>query len=103
MLNPVDSISKFYDAKETVTDASGRFEIPRLERWSYWARDATFEFVAPGYDIVGGDFVVTPPSGRYMVDPTIVKLRPLKTRESTAINKTGAELEMTGTSVAFER
>ncbi|HKY21277.1 MAG TPA: carboxypeptidase-like regulatory domain-containing protein [Vicinamibacterales bacterium] len=92
VLNPVSSISKFYDATETVTDASGRFEIPRLERWSYWTREPDFEFFAPGYTMLGGAFDVTPPGGRYLVDPTVVKLRPLKTREERCADLGGAPL-----------
>lgn len=78
----VETLSAFFDARETVTDAQGRFEIPRL--WRLWTLDVmepTIEHFAPGYVLQDFGVEVTPPDGKQYVDPTVVKMRPLKTRE----------------------
>jgi hypothetical protein len=78
---PVHDVESFYDAREAVTDGEGRFEVPG--RWPalFWlfVRKPQVIFFAPGY----GPFevVVTPPDGRRFVDPTIVQMPRLKTRE----------------------
>lgn len=70
----------FYDAQETVTDTQGRFEVPRHSRLvTAFVSAPGMGFFAPGYLIQSHE--VTPPDGRAYVDPTVVKMRPLKTRE----------------------
>ena len=70
----------FYDAQETVTDADGRFEIPRQTHFvTAFVNEPGFGFFAPGYLIQSEETM--PPSGRKYVDPTVAKMRPLKTRE----------------------
>lgn len=70
----------FYDAQETVTGADGRFEIPRQTHFvTAFVNDPGFGFFAPGYLIQSEE--VTPSSGRKWVDPTVARMRPLKTRE----------------------
>lgn len=70
----------FYDAQETVTDADGRFEIPRRTHFiTAFVNEPGLGFFAPGYLILSEE--VTPPNGRKYVDPTVVRMRPLKTRE----------------------
>jgi hypothetical protein len=70
----------FYDAQETTTDADGRFEIPRQTHFvTAFVNAPGMGIFAPGYLIQSHD--VTPPGGRAYVDPTVVKMRPLKTRE----------------------
>jgi hypothetical protein len=70
----------FYDAQEAVTDADGRFEIPRQTRLvTAFVNEPGFGFFAPGYLIQSHE--VVPPDGRAYVEPTVVKMRPLKTRE----------------------
>jgi hypothetical protein len=66
----------FYDAQETVTDSDGRFEMPRR---THFVNAPGFGFFAPGYVIQAED--VTPTGGRKYVDPTVSRMRPLKTRE----------------------
>lgn len=70
----------FYDAEETVTDNEGRFEIPRETRLlTAWVRGPDIHLFAPGYLVQAPE--VTPADGRTYVDPTVVRMRPLKTRE----------------------
>lgn len=70
----------FYDAQETVTDAAGRFEIPRQTRFvTAFVTEPDISAFAPGYLMQEPE--VTPANGRAYVDPTMVKMRPLKTRE----------------------
>lgn len=77
---PVQTNTKFYDARETVTDAEGRFEVPWRFPALFWLliRKPQLSYFAPGY--VAHDEVVTPPEGRPFVDPTVVQMRRLKTR-----------------------
>lgn len=78
--NPVHWTQSFYDAQETVTDANGRFEIPRERRvLTVLVSEPRFGAFAPGY--LPETEEVTPTGGRLYVDPTILKMRPLKTRE----------------------
>lgn len=89
--NFADTVSRFYDAKETVTDAEGRFEIPRLWRlWTINVREPGVGFFAPGYIIERVE--VSPPDGDRFIDSTVVKMRPLKTREERCqpLNRIGA-------------
>lgn len=69
-----------FDAIETVTDAQGRFELPRL--WRLWAvdvREPGIGYFAPGYVPVAEE--VAPADGVPFVDPTVVKMRLQKTQE----------------------
>jgi hypothetical protein len=69
----------FYDAQETVTDAKGLFEIPRRTHLLTAFVDAPRVGVfAPGYLMQAPDVV---PPGRRYVDATVVRMRPLKTRQ----------------------
>ena len=78
--NLADTVSRFYDARETVTDSEGRFEIPRLWRlWTINVREPGVGYFAPGYVIEGVE--VTPPDGERFIEPTVVRMRPLTTPE----------------------
>jgi hypothetical protein len=78
--NLADTVSRFYDARETVTDAEGRFELPRLWRlWTINVREPGVSFFAPGYVIERVE--VTPPDGARFIDSTLIKMRALKTPE----------------------
>jgi len=81
ILTPVHSVTQFYDAREVVTDAEGRFVVPRRIPALFWIfiRKPQVTYFAPGY-VAHGE-VVTPPDGRPFVDPTIVQMRRLKSRE----------------------
>lgn len=72
---------KFYDTREAVTDAEGRFEIPRLSIpfWKLGIQPGEVMLFAPGY-IVHAE-VVNPPDGTPFVNPTVIQMRRLKTRE----------------------
>lgn len=78
---PVQTNQKFYDARETVTDAEGRFEVARLSPpfFSFRIFPPQLSYFAPGY--VAQAEVVTPPDGQPFVAPTVVQMRRLKTRE----------------------
>lgn len=79
---PVQTNQKFFDAREVVTGPDGRFEVPRRSPpfFAFRIFDPHVIYFAPGY---GPDKeVVTPPGGQIFVDPTVVFLRPLKTREA---------------------
>jgi len=70
----------FYDAQETVTGDTGTFEIPRETRFlTVFVREPGLGIFAPGYLIQAPE--VTPAGGRAYVDPTVVKMRPLTTRD----------------------
>ena len=70
----------FYDAQETVTDADGRFEIPRTTHlMTAWVEEPGFSAFFPGYLMQQPQ--ITPSNGRPYVDPTVVRMRPLKTRQ----------------------
>ncbi len=77
---------KFYDAREAVTDAAGRFEIARLSVpfWKLGIQPPRFSLFAPGY--APQRETVTPPAGERFVDPTVVQMRRLKTREERIHN-----------------
>jgi hypothetical protein len=79
--SPVQTNQRFYDAREAVTDADGGFEIPRRSPpfFTFRVRLAGVTYFAPGY--VAHSEVVTPPGGQRFVDPTVVRMRRLKTRE----------------------
>jgi hypothetical protein len=72
---------RFYDAREAVTDAEGRFDIPRLSVpfWKLGIQAGQVLYFAVGYEPHGK--VVTPPDGQPFAAPTVVQMRRLKTRE----------------------
>jgi hypothetical protein len=69
----------FVDAREGVTGADGRFEVPRLTGFHLGFHRRTTHLFAAGY--VFDSEVVTPENGEPLVDPTVMRLRRLKTRE----------------------
>lgn len=76
--NPDHWTQRFYDAEETVTDGSGRFEIPRKTRIvTVLVSEPRFGVFYAGY--VAATEEVTPAGGRVFVDPTIVRMRRLET------------------------
>lgn len=79
--NPVQAQSKFYDAREAVTDAAGRFEVPRLDPpfFSFTIYDPEFYWFAPGYDTA--NVVGDASKGKRYIVPTLVEMRKLKTRK----------------------
>jgi hypothetical protein len=81
VFNPVQGKQEFYDAKEAVTDADGRFEIGRLDVPFYklGVQPGQVSYFAPGYIPV--QEIVTTPDGEHFVAPTIVKLRRAKNRD----------------------
>ncbi len=81
ILNPVQGAEKFYDAREAVSDAEGRFEVPRLRPpfFRLGILPPRLTYFAPGYKPVAE--VVTPPDGELFVAPTVVQMQRLKTRE----------------------
>ena len=86
--NPVHWTQSFYDAQETVTAADGRFEIPRKRRLvTVLVSGPRFAVFAPGYVAQAED--TTPSGGRLFVDATILKMRPLKTREERCKDRPG--------------
>ena len=71
---------RFYDAQETVTNTDGRFELARKTRLlTAFVRRPEVAVFALGYMMQAPE--VTPAGGRPYVDPTVVRMRPLKTRE----------------------
>jgi len=81
VFNPVQGKQEFYDAKEAVTNADGRFEIQKLDvpLWKLGVQPGQITYFAPGYIPV--QRVVTPPNDEPFVAPTIVLMKELKTRE----------------------
>lgn len=78
--NPVHWTQAFYDAQEAMTDEDGLFEMPRENRLlTLFVSTPRFAVFAPHY--VPEAEELTPPSGRLYVDPTVVKMRPLRTQE----------------------
>jgi hypothetical protein len=77
----VQTNTQFYDAREAVTGSDGRFEIPRRKPpfFTFRILEPAFKIFAPGY--AEHRWVVTPPTGQALVDPTVIEMRPLKTRE----------------------
>lgn len=86
--NLAHATQSFYDAQETVTDANGGFEIPRKRRLvTVLVSEPRVRVFAPDY--LAASEEVTPTGGRLYVDPTIVKMRPLKTREERCKHSPG--------------
>jgi hypothetical protein len=79
--SPVQETRFFYDAREAVTGPDGTFEVPRLSvpLWHLGVRAGAVTVFAPGYEWDGTR--VMPPSGHEFVDPTVIEMRRLKTRE----------------------
>lgn len=87
--SPIHTTEKFYEAKEAVTGPDGRFEIPRLSvpPWALGVQPGQVTLFAPGYKWEAT--AVTPPNGERFVDPTIIQMRRLKTREERLKNVGG--------------
>jgi hypothetical protein len=74
--NPIQMNRSFFDAIEAVTDADGRFEIPRRPNppfFDFQIYPAQVDYFAPGFLPVRKE--VTPPNGQPFVAPTVVLLR----------------------------
>jgi hypothetical protein len=74
--NPIQMNRSFFDAIEAVTDADGRFEIPRYPKppfFDFQIYPAEVIYFAPGYLPVRKE--VTPPEGQPFVASTVVLLR----------------------------
>jgi hypothetical protein len=82
----VQTNMEFYDVRETVSGPDGTFEIPRLSPPFFSFRITRYgpKVFAPGS--AEHRWVVTPPTGEALVDPTVVEMRPLKTREERLKN-----------------
>ena len=69
-----------YDARETVTDADGRFEIPYERRWlTAWVNPPRIDVFAPGYQMRAPRTIAS--AHQPYIDPTTVPMWPLKTRK----------------------
>ena len=77
----VQTNMEFYDAREAVTGPDGTFEIPRLTPPFFTFRIIRYgpQVFAPGY--AEHRWVVTPTTGEPLVDPTVIEMRRLNTRE----------------------
>jgi hypothetical protein len=83
--NPIQMNRSFFDAIEAVTDADGRFEIPRYPKppfFDFQIYPAEISYFAPAYLPVRK--VVTPPDGQPFVAHTIVFMERIETREALA-------------------
>ena len=70
----------FYDARETVTDREGRFEIPYERRWlTAWVSAPGVSVFVPGYQVQ--ESIVASGGGRRYIDRTVVPMRPLNSVE----------------------
>lgn len=79
-VTPVGGQERFYDAREAVTGADGRFVIPRaVPFYNLGVQRPRFYIFAPGYR--REDTIVSPPEGVAFADPTVVRMRRLQTRE----------------------
>ena len=81
--NPVQGQRKFFEARETTTDAEGRFEVPRFSPPFFEFRILPPEIMlfAPGYVEQSESVTPPPPTGQPFVDPTEIRMRRLKTRQ----------------------
>ncbi|MCI0484918.1 MAG: carboxypeptidase-like regulatory domain-containing protein [candidate division NC10 bacterium] len=77
----VQTNTQFYDAREAVTGPDGRFEISRRKPpfFTFRILEPEFKVFAPGY--AEDRWVVTPPTGQALVDPTVIEMHRLKTGE----------------------
>ena len=73
--------TRFYDAREVLTGPDGTFEIPRRPPpfFTFRILEPEFKVFAPGY--AETRWVVSPPTGELLIDPTVIEMRRLKTRE----------------------
>jgi hypothetical protein len=78
---PIETHTRFYDAREVLTGPDGTFEIPRRPPpfFTFRILEPTFKVFAPGY--AEDRWVVTPSTGQALVDPTVIEMRRLRTRE----------------------
>ncbi len=77
----VQTNTRFYDAREALTGPDGTFEVPRLPPpfFRFRITEPEFKLFAPGY--AEHRWVVTPPTGEALIAPTVIEMRPLRTRE----------------------
>ena len=89
---------RLYDAQETVTDADGRFELARQQRlFTAFVSGPEVAVFAPGYMMQAPE--VTPAGGRAYVDPTVIPMRPLNTRDERCTHIWGGPLVDVGSTV----
>jgi hypothetical protein len=81
--NPVQGQRRFFDARETITDVQGRFEVPRLSAPLFGFRIPSPEVIlfAPGYVEASETVTPAPPKGQPFLDATEIRMRRLKTRQ----------------------
>ena len=79
--SPIETHTRFYDAKEVLTRPDGTFELPRLTPpfFRFRIMEPEFRVFAPGY--AEHRWVITPPTGEPLIAPTAIEMRKLKTRE----------------------
>ena len=79
--SPIETHTRFYDAKEVLTRPDGTFEIPRLTPpfFRFRIMEPMFKVFAPGY--AEQHRVITPATGEPFVAPTVIEMRRLKTRK----------------------
>ena len=78
----VETHTRFYEAREVLTGPDGTFEIPRLPRplWPFRRIDSpSVRVFAPGY--AEHRWIVTPPTGEALIDPTVIEMRRPMTRK----------------------
>lgn len=77
----------FYEAREAVSGADGRVEIPALTGpiWRIGLSVRFYEFV-PGYGYASESAQVTSPNTRPYTETTVTLLRPLETRQERCKN-----------------
>jgi hypothetical protein len=82
--NPIQMNRSFFDAIEAVSDADGRFEIPRYPKppfFDFLIFPAEITYFAPGYLPVQKR--MEPPEGQPFVSPTVVLMRRFDLRNPT--------------------
>lgn len=95
-----DGGRSFLDAVETVTSSEGRFELAGRPRyWELFATRPAVGMFAPGYVASGRE--VIPPDGVPFVDPTVIKMRPLKTRQERCLPQNRAGVPLHGETPRF--
>jgi hypothetical protein len=83
---PIEMHTRFYDAREVLTSPDGSFEVPRRPPpfFTFRILEPTFKVFAPGF--AEDRWVVTPSTGQALVDPTVIEMRRLKTKEERLRN-----------------